>query len=227
MAVGSRFIVCAVFFALLAGCGSSRQATPAAAAESGSLQDKKAPGVDSRPAIVAFGDSLSAGYGLEPGKSFPDNVQRMINEAKLNWQVINMGVSGDTTTDGLVRLPSVLAVHPKIVIVEFGGNDGLRGMPVSSSEKNLAEVVGALQKGGAKVVIAGMSLPLNYGPEYIHSFEQVYHRLALKYKAVLIPFLLEGVGGNPALMQPDQIHPTAEGAEIVSRTVMQYLKPLL
>ena len=138
-----------------------------------------------------------------------------------------MGVSGDTTTDGVVRLATVLAVNPKIVIVEFGGNDGLRGLPVTTTEKNLAEMIEAIQKSGAKVVIAGMSLPRNYGPEYIQSFEKIYQSLAKKYKATLIPFLLDGVGGNPALMQADGIHPTAEGAEIVARTVMQYLKPLL
>ncbi len=224
MSVSPRFILCAIVAVFLSACGGGKAPPPVQTAEG----PKPAAVVeDTRPVVVAFGDSLSAGYGLEPGKSFPDDVQRLIDGAKLSWQVVNMGVSGDTTTDGVVRLATVLAVNPKIVIVEFGGNDGLRGLPVTTTEKNLAEIIEAIQKSGAKVVIAGMSLPRNYGPEYIQSFEKVYQSLAKRYKATLIPFLLDGVGGNPALMQADGIHPTAEGAEIVARTVMQYLKPLL
>ena len=227
MTVSSRFILSLALCTILSGCGGRKNAIPPQTEKAAAPLPVETVKPDTRPVIVAFGDSLSAGYGLDAGKSFPDNVQRLIDSSKFNWQIVNMGVSGDTTTDGLVRISSVLAVHPKIVIVEFGGNDGLRGMPVSSTENNLKDMVEAIQKAGAIVVIAGMSLPRNYGPEYIKSFEQVYVRVATKYKAVLIPFLLEGVGGNPALMQADQIHPTAEGAEIVSRTVMQHLKPLL
>jgi acyl-CoA thioesterase I len=121
----------------------------------------------------------------------------------------------------------VLAVHPAIVLLEFGGNDGLRGLPVASTQKNLATMIESLQMSGARVVLAGMTLPRNYGPEYIHSFEQVYIDLAMKYHLIRIPFLLEGVGGHPDLMQADGIHPTALGAEIVARNVMNYLRPLL
>ena len=217
-----RIVLGVAVVALLGACGRGKDAPPVQASRPAAPVAVE----DLRPVIVAFGDSLSAGYGLEPGKSFPDDVQRLIEGGKLNWHVVNMGVSGDTTTDGVVRLPAVLAVHPKIVIVEFGGNDGLRGLPVTTTENNLAEMIEGIQGSGARVVIAGMSLPRNYGPEYILSFEQVFQRLAKNYKATLIPFLLDGVGGNPALMQADGIHPTAEGAEIVARTVMQYLKPL-
>jgi len=182
---------------------------------------------DTRPVIAAFGDSLSAGFGVEPGKSFPDDLQRLLDAARYRYHVVNLGVSGDTTTDGVERLPAVLAVHPAIVILEFGGNDGLRGLPVASAQKNLATMVEALRKGGAQIVLAGMTLPRNYGPEYIRSFEQVYIDLAKMYGLVRIPFLLEGVGGHPDLVQPDGIHPTAEGAEIVAHNVMKYLQPLL
>ena len=219
----TRIVFGVAVVALLGACGGGKEAPSVQAARPA----VPAAVEDLRPVIAAFGDSLSAGYGLDPGKSFPDGVQRLIDARKLNWHVVNMGVSGDTTTDGVVRLPAVLAVHPKIVIVEFGGNDGLRGLPVTTTEKNLAEMIEGIQGAGAKVVIAGMSLPRNYGPEYILSFEQVFQRLAKKYKATLVPFLLDGVGGNPALMQADGIHPTADGAEIFSRTVMQYLKPQL
>ncbi len=182
---------------------------------------------DSRPVIAAFGDSLSAGFGVEPGKSFPDVVQRLLDAGGYRYRVANLGVSGDTTTDGVERLASVLAVKPDLVLLEFGGNDGLRGQPVSSSKQNLRLMVEALQKSGARVVLAGMTLPRNYGPEYIRAFEQIYVEVAEEYKLVRIPFLLEGVGGNPRLMQPDGIHPTAQGADIVAHTVFTSIRPLL
>lgn len=182
---------------------------------------------DTRPVIAAFGDSLSAGFGVEPGKSFPDDLQRLLDTTGYRYHVVNLGVSGDTTTDGVERLPSVLAVHPAIVILEFGGNDGLRGLPVTAARKNLAEMIEALQKAHVRILLAGMTLPRNYGPEYIQSFEQLYVDLAKQYMVARIPFLLDGVGGHPELTQPDGIHPTAEGAQIVARTVMTYLKPLL
>lgn len=182
---------------------------------------------DTRPVIVAFGDSLSAGFGVAPGKSYPDDLQRLLDAGKYRYRVVNLGVSGDTTTDGIVRLPSVLALHPALVILEFGANDGLRGLPVASARKNLADMIQSLRMSGAQVVLAGMTLPRNYGPEYIHSFEQMYVDLAKQFRLPRIPFLLDGVGGNPDLTQPDGLHPTAEGAQIVAQTVMRYLQPLL
>jgi acyl-CoA thioesterase-1 len=182
---------------------------------------------DKRPLIVAFGDSLSYGQGLPPERSYPNDLQRLIDAAGYRYRVVNLGVSGDTTTDGMVRLPSVLALHPALVILEFGANDGLRGLPVASARQNLAEMIDSLQKGGAQVVLAGMTLPRNYGPEYIHSFEQMYVELGKQFRLTRIPFFLEGVGGNPELTQPDGLHPTADGAQIVAQTVMRYLQPLL
>lgn len=182
---------------------------------------------DTRPVIAAFGDSLSAGFGVEQGKSFPDDLQRLIDAAGFRYRIVNLGVSGDTTSDGVERLPSVLAVHPAIVILEFGGNDGLRGLPVTAARKNFSQMIETLQKARIQILLAGMTLPRNYGPEYIHSFEQIYIDLAKQYKLARVPFLLEGVGGHPDLTQPDGIHPTAEGAAIVARTVMRYLTPML
>jgi acyl-CoA thioesterase-1 len=182
---------------------------------------------DTRPVIVAFGDSLTAGYGADPGKSFPDFLQRDLNAAGLKWRVVNLGVSGNTTMDALSRLRHVLAQKPRITIVEFGGNDGLRGLPIETTRANLEQVVQALQGAGSKVLLAGMTLPPNYGPDYIKPFQQIYVDLATKDKLARIPFLLEGVATHPDLMQQDGIHPTAEGNEIVAKTVMQYLKPLL
>jgi acyl-CoA thioesterase-1 len=182
---------------------------------------------DTRPVIAAFGDSISAGFGVEAGKSFPDDLQRLIDAAGYEYRVENLGVSGDTTTDGVERLPAVLAVHPAIVILEFGGNDGLRGLPVESAKKNMSEMIEALQKSGIQILLAGMTLPRNYGPEYIRIFDQMYVDLSKRYTIHRIPFLLEGVGGHPDLVQPDGIHPTAEGAGIVAHNVMSYLQPLL
>ncbi|MGA2715334.1 MAG: arylesterase [Bryobacteraceae bacterium] len=235
MAVSLKLMLLAALAVAFSACGSreipQNQAVPAKVAPT---EDRPAvpaskpdSNKDTRPVIAAFGDSLSAGFGVEPGKSYPDDLQRLIDAAGFRYHVVNLGVSGDTTTDGVERLPSVLAVHPAIVILEFGGNDGLRGLPVTSTRMNLAEMIEALQKANARVLLAGMTLPRNYGPEYIHSFEQVYVGLAKQYKLPRIPFLLDGVGGNPELTQPDGIHPTAEGAQIVAGTVMKYLEPLL
>lgn len=182
---------------------------------------------DTRPAIVAFGDSLTAGFGADPGESYPDFLQKDLDHRGARYRIVNAGVSGDTTTDGLERVQIVIALKPAIVIVEFGGNDGLRGLPVSTTRANLDQIITALRKAGAKIVLAGMTLPPNYGPDYIHSFEAVYKDLAKQYHLPLIPFLLTGVGGNPALMQRDGIHPTGEGNRIVAGNVMQTLSPLL
>jgi acyl-CoA thioesterase I len=180
-----------------------------------------------RPVMVAFGDSLTAGFGAEPGNSYPDFLQKELLQAGFGWRVVNSGVSGDTTTDGLNRLAEVLAYKPRLVIVEFGGNDGLRGLPIETTRSNLEQMVVALRKAGATVVLAGMTLPPNYGPEYIHSFEGIYRDLAAKYKLTRIPFLLEAVALHPDLMQRDGIHPTGPGYALVAKTVMRYLKPVL
>ncbi len=177
--------------------------------------------------IAAFGNSLTAGFGADPGQSYPDFLQKDLDQRGARYHVVNCGVSGDTTTDGLERVQTVMALKPAIVILEFGGNDGLRGLPVETTRANLDQIIVALKKSGAKVVLAGMTLPPNYGPEYIHSFEAVYKDLAKKYRLALIPFLLRGVGGNPALMQRDGIHPTGEGNRTVAKNVMDVLEALL
>ncbi len=227
-----RFAVCVTAFVLIlveVACGSRDKPAAPVAAET-HVPAAVAPTVDPndrRPVIVTFGDSISAGYGVEPGKSYPDDLQRLIDKAGYKYRIVNLGISGDTTTGGLERLPSVIVTRPAIVIVEFGGNDGLRGQPVHATRTNLAAIVEGLQKAGIKVVLAGMTLPRNYGPEYIASFDKMFPDLARQYKLTLVPFILDGVGGNPALTQPDGIHPTAEGAEIVAQNVMKYLKPML
>jgi acyl-CoA thioesterase-1 len=177
--------------------------------------------------IVAFGNSLTAGFGADPGKSFPDFLQKDLDAAGLHWRVVNAGVSGNTTTDALTRLNEALAYKPRVTIVEFGGNDGLRGLPIETTRANLDQIIQMLRGAGSRVLLAGMTLPPNYGPDYIKPFQQIYVELAAKYKVTRIPFLLDGVAIHPALMQQDGIHPTAQGNEIVAKTVMHYLKPLL
>jgi acyl-CoA thioesterase-1 len=188
----------------------------------------KAPAApDSRPVIACFGDSLTAGQGLDPGQSFPDLLQHDLDARGFHYRVANMGISGDTTQDGIERLSLVLAEKPAIVLLELGANDGLRGQPVPGTEANLAQIIEALQKAGAKVVLAGITLPPNYGSAYIQQFDKMYRDLAVKYTLPMIPFLLAGVGGNPQLMQKDGLHPTAEGTRIVETTVRKTLEPLL
>ncbi len=182
---------------------------------------------ESRPVIVAFGDSLTAGHGLPRGQSYPDFLQRELDSKGYSYQVRNEGISGDTTSSGLVRTGIVASLNPEFVIVAFGGNDGLRGLSPDSMKQNLRKIVASLRNDETTVVLAGMKLPPNYGPEYTKSFETVFHELAEELNAPLIPFLLEGVGGYPEFMQEDGVHPNAEGARKVARLVMETLEPLL
>lgn len=218
---------------LLIGCGkpaapvaeSEPAPAPAPAPKVAAVKEVQK---DDRPVIVAFGDSLSAGFGLDVGESYPDFLQKTLDEKGYKYRVVNQGVSGDTTSGGVQRIPQALAEKPEIVILELGGNDGLRGLPVSMSEANLDTLITAFKGAGAKVVLAGITLPKNYGPEYIRDFERMYVTLAAKHKIPRIGFLLEGVATDPKLMLQDQIHPTAEGSKIVAnRNVFPVLAPLL
>src|SRR5579862_8291611 len=183
---------------------------------------------DDRKVIAVFGDSLSAGFGLASGESFPDDLQRTLDAQGYPWHVVNLGVSNDTTEGGVARIDSAVSLKPAIVLLELGGNDGLRGLPLKVTRDNLETMIVAFQKAGAKVVLAGMTLPPNYGPEYIHKFEAIYRDLAAKYKLTLIPFLLADiVTSDMRYIQHDGIHPTAAGCEIVAGTVLRSVKPLL
>jgi acyl-CoA thioesterase-1 len=225
-----RFIFllgCGAAFAGLLACGGKPSEPGALESQTQAQPSRPAAPTDPRPVIVAFGDSLTAGFGAEPGNSYPDYLQKDLDNRGLKWRVVNAGVSGDTTTDGLNRLDEVLRPKPRIVIVEFGGNDGLRGLPIETTRANLEQIVTTLRDSGATVVLAGMTLPPNYGPDYIRQFEQVYKDLGAKYRLTRIPFLLEGVATRPELMQRDHLHPTAQGNAMVAETVLRYLMPLL
>lgn len=177
--------------------------------------------------IIAFGDSLTAGLGVAPGESYPDFLQNRLDEAGFDYDVVNEGMSGDTTAAGLQRVDIVAARNPEWVILAFGGNDGLRGLSVSRMKENLAKMIERLQARNINVLLAGMKLPPNYGRKYTEPFERVFPELARQYDVPLIPFLLEGVGGHAELMQNDGAHPTAEGNRIVAENVWEVLKPLL
>lgn len=177
---------------------------------------------------MVFGDSISAGYGLEPGLSFPDDLQKKLDAQGYAWRVVNLGISGDTTEGGVSRMDSATSLKPAIVILELGGNDGLRGLPQAATRKNLDMMIRTFQQAGAKVVLAGMTLPPNYGSDYIQGFQKIYKDLASQYHLTFIPFLLaDMVTSDLRYFQRDGIHPTADGALIVSETVLRAVKPLL
>jgi acyl-CoA thioesterase-1 len=183
--------------------------------------------VDMRPLLVCFGDSLTAGYGTDPGQAYPDDLQKLLDIQGYKYRVVNSGISGNTTKDGIERIGRVVAKHPQIVVVEFGGNDGLRGLPIEQTEANLSDIIDRLQKSGATVALAGITLPPDYGKDYISKFTAMYTAMAKKYHVRLLPFLLQDVYGIPGDMQEDATHATAKGNKQVALNVEDLVKPLL
>lgn len=183
--------------------------------------------VEAVPRIVAFGNSLTAGLGVSPDESYPAQLQRRLLEAGYHYEVINAGVSGETTAGGLRRLSWILKSRPWMVILELGANDGLRGKPLALMASNLTEIIEGLQQAGVEVILAGMQIPPNYGSAYTKGFASVFERLAQDHGVTLIPFFLEGVAARKELNQADGIHPTAEGYRIVAQTVFDVIEPLL
>jgi acyl-CoA thioesterase I len=178
------------------------------------------------PRIVILGDSLTAGLGLPVRQSYPALLQERLNAEGLHYDVVNAGVSGDTSAGGLSRLDWSLQGDVRILVVALGGNDALRGLPVEELKGNLGRIIERAQAKGIAVVLAGMEAPPNWGREYDVAFHKVYPALAQQYHVPLIPFLLQNVAGTDALNQPDGIHPTAEGARIVADNVWRVLKPV-
>ena len=179
--------------------------------------------------VIFFGDSLTAGYGVDPDEAYPALVQKKIAEAGLPWRVVNAGLSGETTSGGLRRLDWILKQRVDIFVLELGGNDGLRGIPPATTRANLEAMIKRIRERypDVKVILAGMQMPTNMGPEHTREFAAVYPEVAEAHGAVLIPFLLEGVGGVASLNLPDGIHPTPQGHQIVADTVWDILRPLL
>jgi acyl-CoA thioesterase-1 len=180
-----------------------------------------------RPLLVCFGDSITAGLGLGAGQSYPDALQRDLDKLGYHYKILNRGTSGATTKDALADLRSVIVLHPRIVVVEFGGNDGLRGLPPDQTRRNLDAVLASLENAHIRVLLAGITLPPNYGPDYIRQFDQIFVDLAAKDRTAFVPMIYKDLVGVPGTIQPDGIHPTAKGSEIIADTLLPALKPLL
>jgi acyl-CoA thioesterase-1 len=180
------------------------------------------------PKLLVLGDSISAGYGIRIEEGWVALLESRLREQGYGYQVVNASVSGETTTGGLARLPRALALHkPRIVILELGGNDGLRGLPLDAIRRNLERMILAARSSGAKVLLVGMRMPSNYGPQYVSGFMANYQNLARRYATPLVPFIMEGVALDGRLMQADGIHPTAAAQKRLLDNVWPVLKPLL
>jgi acyl-CoA thioesterase-1 len=179
--------------------------------------------------VLFLGDSITAGYGLDLSQAYPALVQQKIDAQGWSFKAVNAGQSGDTSATGLERLDWLLRNKIDVLVLELGGNDGLRGLPVEGTRKNLQAIIDRTRAKypAVQIIIAGMKVPPNMGAEYSKNFEAIYPHLAKKNKAVLIPFILEGVGGVAALNFPDRVHPTAKGHEMIAETVWKALEPVL
>ena len=182
-----------------------------------------------RQTIVVLGDSLAAGFGLDLSEAFPALLQKKIETAGLKFSVVNAGISGDTSAGGLRRIDWLLKRRVDVLILELGGNDGLRGIPVGVTRTNLQSIIDRTKQKypQAQIVVAGMQMPPNMGAEYNAAFERIFPDLAKANHAALVPFLIDGVGGKPELNLPDMIHPTAEGHKVVAENVWKVLRPVL
>jgi acyl-CoA thioesterase-1 len=222
--------VVTVLIAAVALCGAcrSRQDSPASAPPPPSAAAAAPPAASSeKPRIVFLGDSLTAGLGLSADEAYPSLLQRRLDRNGLDYDVVNAGVSGDTSAGGLSRLDWALDGDVQVLVVALGGNDGLRGLPPEELQKNLAEIIRRAQARHITVVLAGMEAPPNYGRDYALAFHRIYPALAKEFHVALIPFLLQGVGGVERLNQRDGVHPTAEGARMVADNVWAVLGPIV
>lgn len=178
--------------------------------------------------ILVFGDSVSAAYGIAEQRGWVALLAAKLRRERPDYIVVNASISGETTAGGLARLPKTLEAHrPAIVVLALGGNDGLRGLPVAQMKRNLAAMVEHSQRAGARVLVAGMRLPPNYGPEYTHAFESAFAEVAKERRALLLPFLFEGFGEREDFFQADRIHPNEAAQPLIADNVMKALRPLL
>jgi acyl-CoA thioesterase-1 len=234
--IGSRLGVL-IAALLISGCTSSERTAEAPGQAIDAPASDAAPPASStadlkvrptpRPRIVALGDSLTAGLGLDPRDAYPALLQRRIDDAGFGYEVVNAGVSGETSAGGLRRIDWALEGDVRILIVALGGNDALRGLPVEQLQQNLSAIIERAQGRGIKVILAGMEAPPNFGAAYTAGFRQTYRDVASKHKATLVPFLLDGVAGLSNMNQPDGIHPTAAGARQVAENIWTALEPML
>lgn len=227
-------VLIALVAMILAGaCSSDPPDPPAgrrAAAPGGSGEAATSPAAArpvARPRVVVLGDSLTAGYGLDPSQSYPALLQERVDRAGYEFEVVNMGVSGDTSAGGVRRADWALEGEVRILILALGANDGLRGLPPSALQDNLGAIIDRAKAWGATVLLCGMEAPPNFGAAHTQAFRQVYRTLARQKEVELLPFLLEGVAGAPSLNQADGVHPNAEGARRIAERVWQRLEPML
>lgn len=214
----------------LAGVACSQSDTPqslAAVRPAAAQPAVDASAVAARPRIVFLGDSLTAGLGLPREQAVPSLVQARLDAEGYRYEVVNAGVSGDTSAGGLRRLDWALEGNVGILVVELGANDGLRGLPVAQMKRNLSEIVTKARQRGVAVILTGMEAPPNYGPLYTAEFRRAFRELADEHDVVFVPFFLEGVAGVPALNNSDGMHPSAEGARVIEETIWRALEPLL
>ena len=178
---------------------------------------------------MILGDSITAGYGLNPALAFPAVLQQKIDAAGFPFTVVNAGVSGDTTAGGVRRVEWALSRGAEVLMIALGGNDGLRGTPPSETAQNLAEIIQRARKKapGVAVIVAGMQMPLSMGQSFAEQYQALFPRVAAEHDAALVPFLLEGVGGIAALNQPDFVHPTAEGQKLIAANVWKVMEKVL
>ncbi|UTG91770.1 arylesterase [Geobacter sulfurreducens] len=210
-----KSLMAVIALTALAGCDRKEAARPAAPAQ----QEARA----TAGTIVAVGDSLTAGYGLDEHDAYPAQLERRLQETGHPWRVVNAGISGETSSGALSRVNWVLTLKPDIVILVTGANDGLRGIDPKVTEKNIDEMVRTLKERNVTVVLGGMKMVANLGRDYTRAFAAVYPAVAKRHDLILVPFFLKGVAGRPELNQADGIHPTAEGYRIVSDTVLPYV----
>ncbi len=178
--------------------------------------------------ILVLGDSLSAEYGLPRGTGWVALLEKRLKAEKIEVTIVNASISGETTSGGKNRLPELLAKHhPAIIIIELGGNDGLRGLSIKDSEENLRMMISTSKKSHAKLLLLGMKIPPNYGHDYTEQFSKLYPKLAIETKTTLVPFILKGIADKPQLFQADRIHPTTEAQSIMLDNIWPYIKPLL
>ncbi len=223
---GISLILSGLFIMFIISCGNNEKSPAVTQHATG-----KDPGVlkGNEKSIVFFGNSITAGYGLSPSEAFPALIQHKLDSLKLTYKVVNAGVSGETSSGGNSRISWILRQPPDIFVLELGGNDGLRGIPLTETKKNLQSIIDKvkIKNPQAKIILAGMQIPPNMGQKYAGEFRNLYPELARKNNIILIPFLLEGVGGEEKLNQQDGIHPTAEGDEIVAENVWKELVKIL
>jgi len=222
--MSSRILGLALVAASIVACQATSDPVPG---QTGALRESAGAARPDAPLLTFLGDSLTAGFGLAADDAFPARLAAMLEERGHPVRLVNAGVSGDTSAGGLRRLDWLLRQDPAIVVVALGGNDLLRGLPPDETERNLRSIVRASREAGVRVLLLGLRVPPNYGPEYARAVEEIYPRIAADLEVPLVPFFLEGVGGRPELNLPDGIHPNAEGHRRIAENVLPYLEPLL